>query len=46
MTNLHNRDFNLWVEEIAIAIRNREINAMDWHNLLEEIFVLDLTEVL
>ncbi|ELS05092.1 protein of unknown function DUF29 [Xenococcus sp. PCC 7305] len=34
---LYNRDFNLWVEEMAIALRNRDIKAMDWHNLLEEI---------
>lgn len=34
---LYDRDFNLWVEEVAIALRNRDINAMDWDNLIEEI---------
>ena len=34
---LYDRDFNLWVEEMAIALRNRDIKAMDWNNLLEEI---------
>jgi hypothetical protein len=34
---LYDRDFNLWAEEMAIAIRNRNINDMDWDNLLEEI---------
>jgi hypothetical protein len=34
---LYEKDFNLWAEEMAIAIRNRNINDMDWDNLLEEI---------
>ena len=34
---LYDRDFNLWVEEMALALRNRDIKAMDWNNLLEEI---------
>ena len=34
---LYDRDFNLWVEEMAIALRKRDIKAMDWNNLLEEI---------
>ena len=34
---LHDRDFNLWVEQMAIAIKNRDIDNMDWDNLLEEI---------
>ena len=34
---LYDHDFNLWVEEMAIALRNRDIKAMDWNNLLEEI---------
>lgn len=34
---LYERDFNLWAEEMAIAIRNRKVNDMDWDNLLEEI---------
>ena len=34
---LYDHDFNLWVEEMAIALKNRDIKAMDWNNLLEEI---------
>lgn len=34
---LYDRDFNLWVEQMATALRNRDTKAMDWHNLLDEI---------
>ena len=34
---LYNRDFNLWIEQMADAVRNRDTKAMDWNNLLEEI---------
>ena len=34
---LYDRDFNLWVEEMATAVKKRDIKAMDWNNLLEEI---------
>ena len=34
---LYDRDFNLWVEQMATALRNRDTKAMDWGNLLEEI---------
>ena len=37
LKQLHNRDFNLWVEEMKIKIQNREFNEMDWDNLLDEI---------
>jgi ABC-type phosphate transport system auxiliary subunit len=37
ITNLYNRDFNEWAKQTAIAIKNRDIEAMDWENLLEEI---------
>ena len=40
MTNLnqlHQQDFNLWVEQIKTAIHNRDLEAMDWDNLLDEI---------
>ena len=36
-TKLHNRDFNLWLERMAIAIKNRDTKNMDWEGLLEEI---------
>ena len=34
---LHDRDFNLWTEEIKKAIANRDLDNMDWDNLLDEI---------
>jgi hypothetical protein len=34
---LYERDFNLWIEKMAIALRNRDLKTMDWNNLLEEI---------
>ena len=37
MKKIHEQDFNLWVESQAIAIRNRDVEAMDWDSLLEEI---------
>lgn len=37
LKQLHDRDFNLWTQEMAIAIRNRNISTMDWDNLLDEI---------
>lgn len=37
MDNLHDRDFNLWVEATKCAIQNRDFENMDWDNLLDEI---------
>jgi hypothetical protein len=37
MNRLYGQDFNLWLQEIAIAIKNRDVSKMDWDNLLEEI---------
>jgi hypothetical protein len=34
---LYEEDFNLWAEQMAIAIRKRNVNEMDWVHLLEEI---------
>ncbi len=34
---LHERDYNLWIEEIKKAIANRNLENMDWDNLLDEI---------
>jgi DNA-directed RNA polymerase subunit F len=35
--NLYEHDFNLWIEQMVLALNNKDINAMDWPNLLEEI---------
>ena len=37
LDELYKKDFNLWTEQMAIAIRNQNLNEMDWDNLLEEI---------
>ena len=40
MTNikqLHDRDFNLWVEKTIETIKNKDVKNMDWEHLLEEI---------
>ena len=37
MTNLYEQDFGLWLEKQAIAIKHRDLNAIDWDNLLEEV---------
>ncbi len=37
LKQLHEQDLNLWLEQIAIAIKNRDFNNMDWDGLLEEI---------
>jgi hypothetical protein len=37
LSKLYEEDFNLWAEQMAIVIRERNVNEMDWANLLEEI---------
>ena len=37
LQKLYNQDLNLWREQTAIAIKNRDYHNMDWDNLLEEI---------
>ena len=37
LKQLHESDFNLWVEQIKEAIQNRDFENMDWDNLLDEI---------
>ena len=34
MVNFHEHDLNLWLEQQAIAIKNKNIDSMDWKNLL------------
>lgn len=34
---LHDRDFNLWVEATKCAIANRDFENMDWDNLFDEV---------
>ena len=34
---LYNQDFNLWLEQTYQAIKQKDFEAVDWDNLLEEI---------
>ena len=37
LKQLHDRDFNLWIQAMATAIESQDVKAMDWENLLDEI---------
>lgn len=37
LEKLHERDFNLWTEQMMIAVKNQDLNAIDWKNLMDEI---------
>ena len=37
LKQLHDSDFNLWVEEMKVKIQNRDFDGMDWESLFDEI---------
>ncbi|MEL6441479.1 MAG: DUF29 domain-containing protein [Cyanobacteria bacterium J06621_8] len=37
LKQLHENDFNLWIEEVKVKIQNRDFKDMDWESLIEEI---------
>ena len=37
MTALYDRDFNLWIQKTATDLKNRDLDAIDWGNLIDEI---------
>ena len=37
LKQLHERDFNLWIEQIVTKIQQQDLDGMDWDNLLDEI---------
>ena len=37
LKQLHERDFNLWIEQIKSKIQQQDLDGMDWDNLLDEI---------
>ncbi|MDJ0534293.1 MAG: DUF29 domain-containing protein [Xenococcaceae cyanobacterium MO_207.B15] len=37
LKQLHDQDYNLWLEQMARAIKNRDVKSMDWDGLLESI---------
>lgn len=37
MSALYDRDFNLWLQKTALDLKNKNLNAIDWNNLIDEI---------
>ena len=37
MTDLYEKDFYAWTQQTAVAIKNRQFDAVDWDNVVEEI---------
>jgi hypothetical protein len=37
LKQLHDRDFNLWIEQIKLKIQQQDLDGMDWDNLIDEI---------
>lgn len=37
MTALYNRDFNLWIQQTVSDLKNKDMDAIDWNNLIDEI---------
>lgn len=41
---LYDRDFSLWLAETAAQLKARDINNLDWDNLVEEIEALGISQ--
>lgn len=41
---LYDRDFSLWLEDTAARLKARDINNLDWDNLVEEIEALGISQ--
>ena len=37
LKQLHDRDFNLWIEQVKLKIQQQDFEGMDWANLVDEI---------
>lgn len=37
MKNLYDTDFNLWINKTVTALKNKNMETIDWDNLIEEI---------
>ena len=37
MSSLYNRDFNLWIQKTVSNLKNNNMGAIDWENLIDEI---------
>jgi len=43
-SSLYDRDFALWLEDTAAKLKARDINNLDWDNLVEEIEALGISQ--
>ena len=37
MSSLYNRDFNLWIQKTVSDLKSKDLAAIDWENLIDEI---------
>ncbi|BAZ43928.1 hypothetical protein NIES4102_09310 [Chondrocystis sp. NIES-4102] len=37
MSALYNQDFNLWIQKTVSDLKNKDMKAIDWSNLIDEI---------
>ncbi|MGF1567411.1 MAG: DUF29 domain-containing protein [Nodosilinea sp.] len=37
VSNLYDQDFHLWLQQTVQALKNRDLDHLDWENLIEEI---------
>lgn len=37
MSALYDRDFNLWIQKAASDLKSKDMDAIDWNNLIDEI---------
>ena len=37
MSSLYNRDFNLWIQKTVSNLKNKDMGAIDWEHLIDEI---------
>ena len=37
MSALYDRDFNLWIQKTASDLKSKDMDAIDWNNLIDEI---------
>jgi hypothetical protein len=42
--NLYNTDYNLWLEETVRKLQAKDLNSIDWENLIEEVASLGRSE--
>lgn len=45
MNNTYETDYNRWIEETTLALRERNFTVIDWEHLIEEIEALGKTDL-